>query len=77
MTMTLTPDMIDATVIQLRSVMECAAGIPEKVKTSGTQFLNDLDEWSEELKKKADAPDASAPEAASASAPAPGEAKEG
>jgi hypothetical protein len=50
--MNLTPEMIDATVMQLRTVMEHAEGIPDKVKESGKQFLNDLDEWSEQLKKE-------------------------
>lgn len=48
-----TPEMIDAVVIQLRAVFEHADNVPDKVKASGKAFLDDLDEWSEEMKKKA------------------------
>jgi hypothetical protein len=48
----LTPEMIDAAVIQLRMVMEHAEGIPDKVRASGTEFVNDLDNWSTEMKAK-------------------------
>lgn len=48
----LTPEMIDAAVIQLRMVMEHAEGVPEKVRASGKTFVDDLDEWSSEMKKK-------------------------
>lgn len=51
--MELTPEVIDAMVMQLRAVFEHASGIPDKVKASGLQFVKDCDEWSEEMKKKA------------------------
>ena len=51
--MQLTPDVIDAAVIQLRTLLQTADGIPEPVKESGTKFVNDLDSWSEDLKAKA------------------------
>jgi hypothetical protein len=43
--------MIDAAVIQLRMLLEHTDGIPENVKASGTAFVNDLDTWSESMKK--------------------------
>jgi hypothetical protein len=50
--MKLTPEIIDAAVIQLRGIFEHADGIPENVKESGNTFLNDLDKWSDQLKKE-------------------------
>jgi hypothetical protein len=51
MDMTLTPEMIDAAVIQLRTLFEHNETIPEKVRNSGKTFIDDLDEWSESMKK--------------------------
>lgn len=53
--MKFTPEMIDAAVIQLRMVFDNDDGVKEKVRLSGKQFLDDLDEWSEELKAEAKA----------------------
>lgn len=50
--MQLSPEMIDAAVIQLRGLMENAEGIPENVRESGKKFVDDLDAWSESLKAK-------------------------
>jgi hypothetical protein len=49
--MELTPEVIDAMVMQLKAVFEHSTGIPEKVKNSGLQFVADCDEWSDEMKK--------------------------
>lgn len=51
--MNLTPEMIDAAVIQLRAIFEHADNIPADVREKGGEFLNALDAWSEEMKKKA------------------------
>jgi len=51
--MKLTPEMIDALVIQLRTAFEYGEGIPDNIRASGKVFLDDLDAYSEELKKKA------------------------
>lgn len=48
--MNLTPEMIDAAVIQLRGIFDTAENIPEDVKESGRVFLNKLDEWSDRMK---------------------------
>lgn len=48
--MKLTPEMIDAAVIQLRGLFDVSEDIPEKVKSTGTNFLDSLDEWSESMK---------------------------
>jgi len=50
--MKLTPEMIDAVVIQLRSVMQYNEDIPEDVRESGKVFLDKLDAWSERMKSK-------------------------
>lgn len=51
--MKLTPEMIDAAVIQLRGLFDVSEDIPEKVKSTGTNFLDSLDEWSESMKSTA------------------------
>ena len=51
--MNLTSEMIDAAVIQLRMIFEHADNIPEDVKDSGKKFIDNLDAWSERLKKAA------------------------
>jgi len=48
----LTPEMIDATTIQLKMVMENADGIPEGVRSTGKAFIEELDKWSTEMKAK-------------------------
>jgi hypothetical protein len=48
--MDLTPEMIDAAVIQLRTIFEHAENIPEDVRESGKNFLDKLDAWSERMK---------------------------
>jgi len=48
----LTPEMIDATTVQLKMVMEHAEGIPEKVRETGKAFVDELDAWSAEMKAK-------------------------
>ena len=48
----ISPEGIDAMIIQLRSAMKFMDGIPEKVKETGTAFCEALDEWSEDLKKR-------------------------
>ena len=62
----LTPDLIDAAVIQLRSVFLTDDSIPTYVKESGTIFVDNLDKWSEEMtaaaeKEKETAPAEKAP----------------
>lgn len=47
----ISPEGIDAMIIQLRSGIKFMSGIPEYVKKSGEQFCEDLDKWSDELKK--------------------------
>ena len=49
--MDLTPEMIDAAVIQLRGIFATAENIPDYVKEDGEKFLSSLDRWSEEKKK--------------------------
>lgn len=51
--MDLTPEMIDAAVIQLRMIFEHGANIPPEVRDSGKTFLDSLDAWSERLKEAA------------------------
>jgi hypothetical protein len=48
--MELTPEMIDAAVIQLRGIFDTAENIPDDVKEAGKTFLDKLDAWSEQLK---------------------------
>lgn len=48
--MNLTPEMIDAAVIQLRSIFTHGENIPEDVRESGKAFLDKLDNWSERMK---------------------------
>ena len=49
--MKLTPEMIDAAVIQLRMIFEHGEDIPPKVRDTGKTFLDSLDEWSTGLKE--------------------------
>jgi hypothetical protein len=49
--MKLSPEMIDAAVIQLRTVFEHNEEVPADVKEAGTIFLDKLDAWSERMKK--------------------------
>lgn len=46
----MSPAMIDAAVIQLKSVIDNAEDIPDEVRTSGTAFVESLDKWSEKMK---------------------------
>ena len=48
--MKLTPEMIDAAVIQLRMIFENSEDVPQKVRESGKIFVDDLDAWSEQMK---------------------------
>ena len=48
--MNLTPEMIDAAVIQLRAIFEHADNIPKDVKEAGKNFIDKLDAWSERMK---------------------------
>ena len=48
--MNLSPEMIDAAVIQLRMLMENGENIPEEVKATGAKFLDSLDAWSGKMK---------------------------
>jgi len=50
MTLSLSPEMIDAAVLQLTSLIENAQ-MPDKVRDSGRKFVADLDQWSEDIKK--------------------------
>ena len=52
--MNLTPEMIDAAVIQLRMIFEHGENIPPEVRDTGKTFLDALDAWSERLKKQAE-----------------------
>lgn len=52
--MELTPEIIDAAVIQLKMIFEHAEGIPPEVRDSGKIFVDNLDAWSERLKKAAE-----------------------
>jgi hypothetical protein len=49
--MQLTPESIDALVMQLRFAMEHAEEIPARVKRSGKRFLSDLDAWSTAIRE--------------------------
>ena len=49
--MQLTPEMIDAAVIQLSGAIDGFPGAPDYVKTDATQFLKSLDKWSTEMKE--------------------------
>jgi len=49
--MKLSPEMIDAAVIQLRGLFETNPDVPEKVKSTGTIFLDSLDEWAESMRR--------------------------
>lgn len=53
--MNLTPEMIDAAVIQLRAIFEHGENIPPEVRDSGKVFLDNLDAWSERLKRAQEA----------------------
>jgi hypothetical protein len=48
--MELTPEMIDAAVIQLRTLFQTAENIPEEVAEAGKIFVDKLDAWSERMK---------------------------
>lgn len=49
--MKISPEMIDAAVIQLRTVFELNEEVPADVRESGKNFLDKLDAWSERMKK--------------------------
>jgi hypothetical protein len=46
----LTPEMVDSVIISLRSAFQTGSNIPDKVRESGTKFIDDLDKWSEEMR---------------------------
>jgi hypothetical protein len=50
--MQLTPEMIDALVMQLKQAITLAEHLPPKVQQTGQEFLAALDEWSDQLRKK-------------------------
>jgi hypothetical protein len=50
--MKMSPQMIDAAVIQLKSVLETAEDVPQEVRETGTKFVDALDKWSESMKGK-------------------------
>ena len=50
--MNFTPEIIDGVVLQLRAALTHSDNVPPKVKSTGDEFLNALDAWSESLKNK-------------------------
>lgn len=50
--MTLSPEMIDAAVIQLSGLMESDDSIPQEVRDTGKAFVGALDKWSEKMKQE-------------------------
>jgi uncharacterized protein (UPF0147 family) len=48
--MKITPEMIDAATIQLRTLFTTDESIPQNVRDKGTAFVDALDAWSEEMK---------------------------
>lgn len=50
--MKLSPEMIDAAVIQLRTIFEHAEDIPGEVRDNGKKFLDSLDAWSTKMKEE-------------------------
>ena len=50
--MQMTPEMIDAAVMQLKMLFENSETIPGKVRDKGKEFIDALDEWSESMKKE-------------------------
>jgi hypothetical protein len=47
----MSPEAIDATLIQLRTALKFMEGIPKRVKSAGHEFCEALDEWSTALKE--------------------------
>lgn len=47
---TMTPEAIDAAIIQLESLLETMPGIPRSVTESGKEFVSALGTWSGDLK---------------------------
>ena len=47
---TMSPEVIDAAIIQLNTMLDTVAEIPGYVKESGKAFTAALDKWSEEKK---------------------------
>ena len=48
----MTPEAIDAAIIQLDSMLNIMPGIPEDVKAKGNAFTKSLDDWSNRLKEQ-------------------------
>jgi hypothetical protein len=48
----MSPEMIDAAVVQLKMLLDNVPDIPENVRESGKKFVSDLDTWSETEKAK-------------------------
>jgi len=46
----MSPEAIDATLIQLRTALKFMEGIPKRVKSAGHEFCEALDEWSDAMK---------------------------
>lgn len=46
----MSPEAIDATLIQLRTGLKFMEGIPKRVRNAGNEFCEALDEWSTALK---------------------------
>ncbi len=47
----MSPEAIDAMLIQLRSGLKFMEGIPKRVRNAGNEFCEALDEWSTALKE--------------------------
>lgn len=48
----ITPEMLDAAVIQFRMLLDNDPTIPADVKETGLPFMNSLDKWSEKMKQE-------------------------
>jgi hypothetical protein len=51
----LSPEMIDASIIQLNTMLDTMPNIPDYVKEDGKNFTESLDKWANELRAKRDA----------------------
>jgi hypothetical protein len=48
----MSPEMIDAAIIQLNTMIEVMPGIPDDVRATGKDFTTALDRWSEQKKRE-------------------------
>ncbi len=53
--MNMTPEMIDAAVINLKMLFEHSENIPSEVRDAGSKFVEALNKWSTALKAQATA----------------------